>query len=89
LWGKALAHPEKRQKNPRQQTTSPPPSETNSTEKKNDKQRISAYPAGGDNICVTSGVTSRVDVTQYVHSASSHVAIQVDSPSKFGGYFGF
>lgn len=31
------------------------------------------YPSGGDNLCITSGVVSRVDVTTYAHSNFRYV----------------
>ena len=43
---------------------------------------------GGDNISVTSGVVSRVELTQYVHGASHLMAIQIDAainPGNSGG----
>jgi S1-C subfamily serine protease len=72
-------HTKKRRKKQRQQQQ-----QQQTNKQTNKQQRISAYPSGGDNVCVTSGVTSRVDVTQYVHSASSFMAIQVDSPINGG-----
>ena len=29
---------------------------------------VLGYPRGGDNLCITSGVVSRVDVNTYAHS---------------------
>ncbi|GER51325.1 DegP protease 10 [Striga asiatica] len=43
---------------------------------------------GGDNISVTKGVVSRVELTQYVHSATQLLAIQIDAainPGNSGG----
>ena len=43
---------------------------------------------GGDNISVTKGVVSRVELTQYVHGASHLMAIQIDAainPGNSGG----
>ncbi|GFH06045.1 trypsin family [Haematococcus lacustris] len=50
--------------------------------------RVLGYPTGGDNTSVTSGVVSRVEVAQYVHSASHLMAIQIDAainPGNSGG----
>lgn len=41
--------------------------------------QVIGYPTGGDNTSVTSGVVSRVEVTQYVHAASHLMAIQIDA----------
>lgn len=44
--------------------------------------------SGGDNISVTMGVVSRVEPTQYAHSASQLLAIQIDAainPGNSGG----
>ncbi|GBF95989.1 protease Do-like mitochondrial [Raphidocelis subcapitata] len=49
---------------------------------------VIGYPTGGDNTSVTSGVVSRVEVTQYVHAASHLMAIQIDAainPGNSGG----
>jgi S1-C subfamily serine protease len=40
---------------------------------------VVGYPTGGDNTSITSGVVSRVEVTQYVHAASHLMAIQIDA----------
>ncbi|CAN1217664.1 Protease Do-like 10, mitochondrial [Linum perenne] len=43
---------------------------------------------GGDNISVTKGIVSRVEPTQYVHSATNLMAIQIDAainPGNSGG----
>lgn len=45
---------------------------------------VVGYPTGGDNTSVTSGVVSRVEVTQYVHAASHLMAIQVDAAINAG-----
>ncbi|XP_002971553.2 protease Do-like 10, mitochondrial [Selaginella moellendorffii] len=46
------------------------------------------YPQGGDNICVTRGVVSRVEPVQYIHGGSHLIAIQIDAavnPGNSGG----
>ncbi len=45
---------------------------------------VVGYPTGGDNTSVTSGVVSRVEVAQYVHSASHLMAIQIDAAINAG-----
>jgi len=50
--------------------------------------RVIGYPTGGDNTSITSGVVSRVEVTQYVHAASHLMAVQIDAsinPGNSGG----
>lgn len=52
------------------------------------KVAVLGYPTGGDNTSVTAGVVSRVEVAQYVHSASHLMAIQIDAainPGNSGG----
>ncbi|GJP31178.1 hypothetical protein CLOM_g9838 [Closterium sp. NIES-68] len=49
---------------------------------------VVGYPQGGDNISITMGVVSRVEPTQYVHSAAHLLAIQIDAainPGNSGG----
>ncbi|CAN0881955.1 Protease Do-like 10, mitochondrial [Linum grandiflorum] len=49
---------------------------------------VVGYPQGGDNISVTKGIVSRVEPTQYVHSATNLMAIQIDAainPGNSGG----
>ncbi|XP_060206459.1 protease Do-like 10, mitochondrial [Lycium barbarum] len=49
---------------------------------------VVGYPLGGDNISVTKGVVSRVELTQYIHGASKLLAIQIDAainPGNSGG----
>ena len=41
------------------------------------------YPVGGDTISVTSGVVSRIEVTEYDHG-SWLLAIQIDAAINFG-----
>jgi hypothetical protein len=47
---------------------------------------VVGYPTGGDNTSITSGVVSRVEVTQYVHAASHLMAIQIDAAINPGGW---
>jgi S1-C subfamily serine protease len=47
---------------------------------------VVGYPTGGDNTSITSGVVSRVEVTQYVHAASHLMAIQIDAAINPGGH---
>jgi S1-C subfamily serine protease len=47
---------------------------------------VVGYPTGGDNTSITSGVVSRVEVTQYVHAASHLMAIQIDAAINPGGF---
>ncbi|KAK2197294.1 bifunctional Peptidase S1C/PDZ superfamily/Protease Do-like [Babesia duncani] len=49
---------------------------------------VVGYPTGGDNLCITSGVVSRVDVTTYVHSQHRLLCAQIDAainPGNSGG----
>ncbi|XP_022965463.1 protease Do-like 10, mitochondrial [Cucurbita maxima] len=49
---------------------------------------VVGYPQGGDNISITKGVVSRIELTQYVHGASQLMAIQIDAainPGNSGG----
>jgi len=46
------------------------------------------FPAGGDRLCTTKGVVSRVEHTKYVHSSASLLACQIDAainPGSSGG----
>ena len=40
---------------------------------------VIGFPSGGDNICCTAGVISRVDIQQYSHSYNSLLTIQIDA----------
>lgn len=46
------------------------------------QQEISLYgfPMGGDTMCITRGVVSRVEHQEYVHSGLSLLAVQIDAP---------
>eukprot|EP00736_Rhodelphis_marinus_P011293 Rmarinus@m.22490 len=53
-----------------------------------DSVTVVGYPLGGDNISITSGVVSRVDVQQYAHAARRLLAVQIDAainPGNSGG----
>ena len=49
---------------------------------------VVGYPTGGDNICITRGVVSRVELQQYEHGETNLLAIQIDAainPGNSGG----
>lgn len=49
---------------------------------------VMGFPSGGDNLSITSGVVSRVELTNYVHGAAELLAIQLDAainPGNSGG----
>lgn len=53
-----------------------------------DEIAVVGYPQGGDNICVTRGVVSRVELQRYSHSGVDLLAIQIDAainPGNSGG----
>lgn len=53
-----------------------------------DAVTVVGYPTGGDNMSITGGVVSRVDVQQYAHGAANLVAVQIDAainPGNSGG----
>ena len=45
---------------------------------------VVGYPVGGDTISVTSGVVSRVEVTQYTHGSCDLLGIQIDAAINSG-----
>jgi len=45
---------------------------------------VVGYPSGGDSICVTKGVVSRVLVSNYVHSEEALLTIQIDAAINAG-----
>ncbi|KAL6070702.1 Protease Do-like 10, mitochondrial [Balamuthia mandrillaris] len=45
---------------------------------------VVGYPTGGDNISVTTGIVSRVDMTTYSHSGMKLLAIQIDAAINSG-----
>jgi len=40
---------------------------------------VVGFPVGGDSICITTGVVSRIDFTSYSHSHEENLVIQVDA----------
>ncbi len=53
-----------------------------------DTVNVVGYPTGGDEISVTEGVISRIEVTRYEHSYSSLLTVQIDAainPGNSGG----
>jgi len=49
---------------------------------------VAGFPTGGDNLSITRGVVSRVELTQYVHGAAHLLAVQLDAainPGNSGG----
>lgn len=45
---------------------------------------VIGFPQGGDNVCITKGVVSRIDRQQYSHGRTSLLAIQVDAAINSG-----
>jgi S1-C subfamily serine protease len=45
---------------------------------------VVGYPSGGDSICVTKGVVSRIMVSNYVHSDESLLTVQIDAAINSG-----
>lgn len=45
---------------------------------------VVGFPTGGDNLCVTAGVVSRVDVHEYAHSGFSLLCVQIDAALNSG-----
>ncbi|KAJ9533519.1 hypothetical protein QJQ45_026587 [Haematococcus lacustris] len=45
---------------------------------------VVGYPTGGDNVCVTKGVVSRIDRQQYSHGRTSLLALQIDAAINSG-----
>ncbi len=41
---------------------------------------VVGFPQGGDNVCVTKGVVSRLDRQQYSHGRCSLLTLQTDAP---------
>ena len=44
-----------------------------------DQVCVVGFPTGGDNICITAGVVSRLDMQVYSHSGQNLLAIQIDA----------
>ena len=49
---------------------------------------VMGFPQGGDNLSITSGVVSRVELTNYVHGAAQLLAIQLDAAIQPGNSSG-
>ncbi|ORM39766.1 putative protease [Babesia sp. Xinjiang] len=49
-----------------------------------DAVTVVGYPTGGDNLCTTSGIVSRVDVTTYTHSNYRLLCAQIDAAINAG-----
>jgi S1-C subfamily serine protease len=45
---------------------------------------VVGYPTGGENISITAGVVSRLDMQQYSHSESNLLAVQIDAAINSG-----
>jgi hypothetical protein len=45
---------------------------------------VAGYPVGGDTVCVTRGVVSRLDRVFYAHGRTSHLAVQVSAAINSG-----
>ena len=53
-----------------------------------DEVTVLGFPTGGDNISITSGVVSRIELQEYVHSGALLLAMQIDAainPGNSGG----
>lgn len=54
----------------------------------NDRVRVCGYPVGGENVSITQGVVSRIEMQPYRHGLGSLLAIQIDAainPGNSGG----
>lgn len=49
-----------------------------------DVVQVVGYPTGGDNISITQGVVSRIELQQYVHGAINLLSIQIDAAINSG-----
>uniref|UniRef100_A0A7S3A3J4 PDZ domain-containing protein n=1 Tax=Rhodosorus marinus TaxID=101924 RepID=A0A7S3A3J4_9RHOD len=49
-----------------------------------DNISVIGYPTGGENLSVTSGVVSRIEMQQYTHAATSLLAVQIDAAINSG-----
>jgi S1-C subfamily serine protease len=45
---------------------------------------VIGYPLGGEGICITAGVVSRVDYGEYAQSKKSNLSVQVDAAINSG-----
>lgn len=51
-----------------------------------DEVEVLGYPAGGDSLCVTKGVVSRIEMQEYAQAGARLLAMQIDAainPGKF------
>jgi S1-C subfamily serine protease len=65
-----------------------PPLPLGELPRRRDKVEVYGYPEGGDELSVTEGVVSRVEVTEYTHSGRSLLTFQTDAainPGNSGG----
>jgi S1-C subfamily serine protease len=65
-----------------------PPLPLGELPRRRDKLEVYGYPEGGDELSVTEGVVSRVEVTEYTHSGRSLLTFQTDAainPGNSGG----
>ena len=44
-----------------------------------DQVHVIGYPTGGETVCITEGVVSRIDFLEYAHSGVRNLCIQVDA----------
>lgn len=49
-----------------------------------DHVTVVGYPIGGDTISVTAGVVSRIEMTQYAHSSTELLGVQIDAAINSG-----
>lgn len=64
------------------------PLKIGSLPKVKDKVAVYGFPAGGDKLCITEGIISRVEYQQYVHSGTPLLSCQMDAainPGSSGG----
>merc|ERR1712176_1666996 len=53
-----------------------------------DEVEVLGYPAGGDSLCVTKGVVSRIEMQEYAQAGERLLAMQIDAainPGNSGG----
>jgi S1-C subfamily serine protease len=65
-----------------------PPLPIGELPRRRDKVEVYGYPEGGDELSVTEGVVSRIEVTEYAHSGRSLLTFQTDAainPGSSGG----
>lgn len=44
-----------------------------------DEVEVLGYPAGGDSLCVTKGVVSRIEMQEYAQAGARLLAMQIDA----------